>query len=259
MGKRRTGLKLSEPHRTRAWPPRCAGCGGGGRRLGCGEWAWGTPRAPQGPSAQQHKEEFIFKTEEASQDERLEMGMQTGELPQANSLSNPIWGKKNPVGGHEQGKAPTPTSSEKQGGAPVGPKAWRGGPSHQRVLRTLVGILHESQASKRPDKSDTPPPVRLHGITKASAARARVTQAPVGPCGDTAYHTLITKAEKWKSLSCVRLCDPVDYTGHGILQARILEWVAYPFSSGSSRPRNQTGVSCIAGGFFTNWAMREAL
>ena len=39
---------------------------------------------------------------------------------------------------------------------------------------------------------------------------------------------------------------------------RILEWVAYPFSSGSSRPRNQTGVSCIAGEFFNNWAMREA-
>ena len=33
---------------------------------------------------------------------------------------------------------------------------------------------------------------------------------------------------------------------------RILEWVTYPFSSGSSQPRNQTGVSCIAGGFFTN-------
>ena len=39
---------------------------------------------------------------------------------------------------------------------------------------------------------------------------------------------------------------------------RILEWVAYPFSSGSSRPRNQTGVSCIAGRFFTNWGIREA-
>ena len=37
---------------------------------------------------------------------------------------------------------------------------------------------------------------------------------------------------------------------------RILEWVAYPFSSGSSQPRNQTGVSCIAGRFFTNWAMQ---
>ena len=39
---------------------------------------------------------------------------------------------------------------------------------------------------------------------------------------------------------------------------RILEWVAFPFSRGSSQPRNQTGVSCIAGRFFTNWAIREA-
>ena len=39
--------------------------------------------------------------------------------------------------------------------------------------------------------------------------------------------------------------------------SRILEWVAYPFSSRSSWPRNRTGASCIAGGFFTNWAIRE--
>ena len=39
----------------------------------------------------------------------------------------------------------------------------------------------------------------------------------------------------------------------------ILEWVAYPFSRGSSWLRNWTRVSCIAGGFFTNWAIREAL
>ena len=39
---------------------------------------------------------------------------------------------------------------------------------------------------------------------------------------------------------------------------RILEWVAYPFSRGSSQPRNRTAVSCIAGGFFTSWVNREA-
>ena len=39
---------------------------------------------------------------------------------------------------------------------------------------------------------------------------------------------------------------------------RILEWVAYPFSSGSSQPRNLTGVSCITSRFITNWAIREA-
>ena len=38
---------------------------------------------------------------------------------------------------------------------------------------------------------------------------------------------------------------------------RILEWVTHPFSSGSSQPKNWTGVCCIAGGFFTNWAIRE--
>ena len=40
---------------------------------------------------------------------------------------------------------------------------------------------------------------------------------------------------------------------------RMLEWVVYPFSSGSSQPRNRTRVSCIAGGFFTNWVIREAI
>ena len=53
------------------------------------------------------------------------------------------------------------------------------------------------------------------------------------------------------------LCGPMDYTVHGILQARILEWVAFPFPRGSSPPRDQTGVSCIAGRLFTRWAMRE--
>ena len=97
-------------------------------------------------------------------------------------------------------------------------------------------------------------------------------------------------------LCCDSLQHRVNYTVHGILQARrlegvafpfsrgssqprdwtqvsrivgdyqvshkgsprILEWVAYPFSSGSSWPRNQTRISCTAGRFFTNWAMREA-
>ena len=44
---------------------------------------------------------------------------------------------------------------------------------------------------------------------------------------------------------------------HGILQATILEWVAFPFSRGSSQPRDQTQVSHTAGRFFTSWATRE--
>ena len=97
---------------------------------------------------------------------------------------------------------------------------------------------------------------------------------------------------------CLTLCDPMDYIVHGILQARILEWVAfpllqgifpsqglnpglphcrqvlyqlchkgsprilewvaYPSFSGSSWQRNRSAVCCIAGGFFTYWAIREA-
>ena len=61
---------------------------------------------------------------------------------------------------------------------------------------------------------------------------------------------------------CPTLCDPVDYSPlgssiHGILQARILEWVAISFSRGSSQPRDQTQISRIAGKFFTSWATRE--
>ena len=54
------------------------------------------------------------------------------------------------------------------------------------------------------------------------------------------------------------LCDPIDYVVHGILQARILEWVAFPFSRGSPQPRDQTQIFCIAGRFFTSWATQEA-
>ena len=59
------------------------------------------------------------------------------------------------------------------------------------------------------------------------------------------------------------LCDPVDCSPpgssiHGILQARILEWVAISFSRGSSQPRDQTRVSHIAGRRFNLWATREA-
>ena len=61
--------------------------------------------------------------------------------------------------------------------------------------------------------------------------------------------------------SCLTLCSPVDCSlpgssVHGILQARILQWVAISFSRGSSRLRDQTQVSCIVGGCFTIWATR---
>ena len=65
--------------------------------------------------------------------------------------------------------------------------------------------------------------------------------------------TLLVKVTQ----SCPVLCNPRDYTVHGILQARILEWAAFPFSRGSSQPRDQTQVSHIAGRFFTSWATKR--
>ena len=58
------------------------------------------------------------------------------------------------------------------------------------------------------------------------------------------------KAKVKVTKSCLTICDPMDYTVHGILQARILEWVAFPFSRGSSQLRDRTQVSCIVGGLF---------
>ena len=111
------------------------------------------------------------------------------------------------------------------------------------------------------------------------------------------HHSLTLVVKVKVTQLCLTLCDLMDYTVHGILQARpeywslsllqgifptqglnpglphcgqilyqlshkgsprILEWAAYPLSSGSSQLRNRTGVSCIAGRFFTNWAMRGA-
>ena len=62
--------------------------------------------------------------------------------------------------------------------------------------------------------------------------------------------------------SCLTLCDPMDCSlpgssVHGILQARMLEWIAISFSKGSSWPRDRTQVSRIGGRHFNLWATRE--
>ena len=133
----------------------------------------------------------------------------------------------------------------------------------------------------------------------SSTTGGRVWLLPSGPYNmgfsvSTLFLIHMTKSKVKVAQSCPALCNRMDYyTAHGILQARILEWVpfpfskgfsqprdwtqvpalqvdslpaepqgnprilewvAYPFSSRSSRPRNRTRVSCIAGGFFTNRA-----
>ena len=77
------------------------------------------------------------------------------------------------------------------------------------------------------------------------------------------WHIIIQKVKLLVSQLCLTLCNPMDCSlsdssVHGILQAIILEWVAIPFSRGSSPPRDQTWVSCTADKFCTVWATREA-
>ena len=79
--------------------------------------------------------------------------------------------------------------------------------------------------------------------------------------GRVLYYTVKMTASVFQS--CLTLCNPTDGSPpgssvHGILEARTLEWVAIPFSRGSSSSRGRTWVSCIAGRFFTVWATREA-
>ena len=69
-------------------------------------------------------------------------------------------------------------------------------------------------------------------------------------CGESGVHCHSSKVTVKVSVA--------QFSVHGVLQARILEWVAISFSKGSDRPRDWTWVSCVAGRFFTVWATREA-
>ena len=87
------------------------------------------------------------------------------------------------------------------------------------------------------------------GITFGQRSLQWTRHAPCSPLKGKKVKVLVTQL-------CLTLCNPVDCSLpgssiHEILQARILEWVAIPFSRGSSQPRDQTQVSCISGRFFT--------
>ena len=82
------------------------------------------------------------------------------------------------------------------------------------------------------------------------------------PWNSPGQNTGVGESESEVAQSCLTLCDPMDGSlpgsaVHGIFQARILEWTAISFSRGSSQPRDQTQVSCIADRRFTIWATRQ--
>ena len=99
----------------------------------------------------------------------------------------------------------------------------------------------------------------LDGMWAISMKLFKKTKHWEFPGGPVVWTPRFHCCEKWKWLSRVRFfVIPWVHTVHGILQVRVLEWVAFPFSRGSSQPRDQTQVSRIAGGFFTSWATRQA-
>ena len=96
-----------------------------------------------------------------------------------------------------------------------------------------------------------PDSLRLHGLH--SLPDSSVHADSLGKNIGVGYHALLrgifpTHGSNPGLPHCRWILYHLSYRG----SPRILDWVAYPFSRGSSRPRNQTGVSCIAGGFFTS-------
>ena len=117
----------------------------------------------------------------------------------------------------------------------------------------ITGPLHPTKCGK-----ETPGPSFLSGLRLAFQKCSHVhSEKGCDGRGNTHSHpptegALPNFIKVKGAQSCPTLCDPMDYTVHGILQVIIPKWVAFPFSRGSSQPRDQTQVSRTAGGFFTS-------
>ena len=129
----------------------------------------------------------------------------------------------------------------------------------------LEGKVQEARRGEK--KANT----KSRGLYRSAAPNPKVTQMQAGRSTSSGHQTLAQRHQErlrdtsimvWVKVkvaqSCRTLCDLMNYTLHGILQARIVESEVFPFSRGSSQPKGWTQVSCIAGRFFTSWATWEA-
>ena len=110
---------------------------------------------------------------------------------------------------------------------------WHQVHSHFCATPTIIHLLNFS-----PSQTETLSPVStksLFCLTTPPSMPLTSTNVPSNSTNLTIQDTSYVKVKV--AQSCPTLCDPMDYTVHGILQARILEWVAVPFSMGSSQPR----------------------
>ena len=119
--------------------------------------------------------------------------------------------------------------------------------SHGR--RSLAGDSPRSRKCQR----SWPTPQGKSGGKHSECQEDTLVSSPESRCRPLLTTFSVVKVAQ----SCPTRCDPADYPVGGILQARILERVAFPLPRGSSQPRDWTQVSRIAGGFFTSWVTRE--
>ena len=114
----------------------------------------------------------------------------------------------------------------------------------------FLGVLYESEKVKVAQSSDS---LRSHGLYSSWNSPGQHTG--VGSLSSLPTRGIFpTQGSNPGLLHCQWILCQLSHH-----RSPILKWVAYPFSSGASWLRNQTGVSCITGGLFTNWAIREAL
>ena len=99
----------------------------------------------------------------------------------------------------------------------------------------------------------------IHNCTTASQHRMIKGHRTQNMWSTALFLVKVLVAQLCLTLCNPTFCNPSGSTVHGILQARTLQWVAIPFSRGSSTPRDGTQVSCTASRFFTIWATREVL
>ena len=126
------------------------------------------------------------------------------------------------------------------------PGSPRGCPHFTDEKTETLPKVHPKPANGRAERCTDPKCGRCHRPWSEPARQPPLTETQM------ALQALVMLKVKVKAAqSCPILCDPLDFTVHGILQARTLEWVAFPFSRGSSQPRDRTQVSHTEGRFFT--------
>ena len=142
-------------------------------------------------------------------------------------------------GPHTMAIHPTILSQPKFTGASYGPQMWR---IERWIKQTEVTAFTELWFQWIEQARDEPKNTQYNAREEWVAWKVKVL---VSQWCLTLYETM----------DCS--CPPPGSSIYGILQTRILEWVAMPFSRGSSQPRDGTWVSCLAGRFFTVWAIRK--